>query len=343
MAMLRDYWPVDGWRAVPPDAHGMDGAQLEKARAALIEQAPHMTSLLVVRGGYLVAEWYAGGTAPDTLHNVMSVTKSVLSLLVGIAVQTGDLGGLDDTLGDLLPERFTSSSDARKRAITVRDLLCMRSGLAWEEYGSSTVEMTSSRDWVRYVLDRELKSDPGERYNYSTGDAQLLSAMLARATGMTALAFADLYLFGPLGIERRTWPADPQGVTVGGAELALTQRDMAKIGYLALNEGQWVDGALVPAPWIAESFQPQAQVVPPGARNCPPISYGYSWWLRPQGDFASAMAVGYGGQYIYVIPECDLVVVMTGDTSSPPKPFRSNRMLCEFNFVEDMIIPAVGA
>jgi len=343
MATLRDYWPTAGWRDASPGAHGMDGAQLEQARDALLQQAPHMTSLLIVRGGHLVTEWYADGAAPDTLHNVMSVTKSVLSLLVGIAIQTGDLEGLDESLGDLLPDYFTSSSDARKRAITVRDLLSMRSGLAWEEYGPSVVEMTSSKNWVRYVLDLPLEHDPGERYNYSTGDSQLLSAMLARATGMTALAFADLYLFGPLGIERRNWPADPQEVTVGGAELSLTPRDMAKIGYLVLNEGQWEDSAIVPAAWIEESTRQQALVVPPGARACPAIGYGLLWWLRPQGEYASAMAVGFGGQYIYVIPERDLVVVMTGDASSPPKQFRSNRMLCEFNFVEDTIIPALEA
>jgi CubicO group peptidase (beta-lactamase class C family) len=342
MADLRSYWPTDGWRDASPDAHNMDGARLDEARGALAQQAPHMTSLLIARGGHLVEEWYAEGTGPDTLHNVMSVTKSVLSLLVGIAIQTGDLEGIDASLGDLLPDFFTSSGDARKRAITIRDLLSMRSGLAWEEYGSSTVEMTASKNWVRHVLDVPLEHDPGERFNYSTGDTQLVSAMLGRATGMTALAFADLYLFGPLGIERRTWPADPQEVTVGGAELSLTPRDMAKIGYLVLNEGRWEGSAVVPAAWIAESIEQQALVVPPGARNCPAIGYGYLWWLRPQGDFASAMAVGFGGQYIYVIPERDLVVVMTGDTSSPPEQFRSNRMLCEFNFVEEMILPAAG-
>lgn len=343
MAILRAYWPTAGWRATPPGAQDMDAWQLEKARDALREKTPHMTSLLVVRGGHLVFEWYADGVGPGTLHNLKSATKSVLSLLIGIAIQTGDLGSADDPLGATLPDLFTSSSDPRKRAITIRHLLSMRSGLAWDEYGPSAVEMTASKNWIRYVLDLPLAAEPGARFNYSTGDTQLLSAALRRASGMTALAFADLYLFGPLGIERRTWPADPQGITIGGAELSLSARDMAKIGFLALNRGRWEDGAIVPEAWIDESFRQQAVIALPGARDCPAIGYGYLWWLRTQGGFASAMAVGYGGQYIVVIPECDLVVVMTGDLASPPEPFRSNEMLCAFNLVEDMIIPAVAS
>jgi CubicO group peptidase (beta-lactamase class C family) len=338
----RDYWPTTGWRSAAPEDQGVDSSLLAEAQTYLAERVPHMNSFLVVRGGYLVWEHYSGGTGPDSLRNVKSVTKSVLSTLIGIARQTGDIPSLDDTLGDFFPEYFTAASDGRKRAITVHDLLTMRSGLDWAEYGPSVVEMTASKNWIKFALDKPLARDPGTHHNYSTGDTQLLSGVLQRAAGLSALEFADLYLFGPLGIERRTWPADPQGITIGGAELSLRARDMAKIGYLILNQGGWDGEQIVPADWVQAATSLQVLVIPDGARDCPEVGYGYLWWLRPQGEHASALAVGFGGQYIYVIPALDLVVVLTGDITSAPAPFRDNQMLCQFNLVEDLIVPAVG-
>ncbi|MBN1681519.1 MAG: serine hydrolase [Anaerolineae bacterium] len=337
----RDHWPTEGWRSSDPGAQGMDAARLAAADAYLNARAPHLDSLLIVRHGCLVWERYSRQAAIDRLHNVKSAAKSVLSLLVGIALQTGDLMSLDDTLGDFLAAYFTGAVDRRKRDIRLRDLLTMRSGLEWREWGGTTQQMTASPDWVRFVLDRPLSADPGTRYNYSTGDTQLIAAVLQQATGMTALAFADLYLFAPLGIERRTWPTDPQGITIGGAELALSSRDLAKLGYLVLNRGQWGGETIVPAAWIAESTQAHANVIPAGTDDCVQLDYGYLWWLRQQGDYASWLAVGYGGQVIYVIPALDLVVVITGDLRDVPDGFRDNRMLCAFNVVQDAILPAV--
>lgn len=335
----RDYWPTDGWRTAAPGALGMDVAGLEAAHTHLLAEYPTITSLLVVRGGSLVFEHYADPSGPDTLHNVKSVTKSVTSALIGIAIATGDLAGLDETLGYVFPEAFTAGSDPRKRDITVGDLLTMRSGLDWEEWRGTTLQMTASKNWVEFVLDRPVRQDPGTAFNYSTGDTQLLAAILQRVTGMPALAFADLYLFNPLGIERRTWPTDPQGIHVGGAELSLRARDMAKIGYLMLNRGHWDGDQLLPADWVQAATAPHTEAHA-DARGCP-LEYGYLWWLRPQGPYESALAVGYGGQYIYVIPALDMVVVLTGDLRRVPPHFVDNRMLCQFNLVEDFIVPAV--
>lgn len=338
----RDYWPTGGWRSADPAAHGLAPGELDAARDALREDAPHMDSLLVVRGGDLVYEWYGDTAAPDQLHAVKSVTKSVTSALTGIALDTGDLASIDEPLGFLLPEVFSTVDDRRKREITLRNLLTMRSGLGWAEYGASVVEMTASPNWLEYVLDHDRVADPGAVFNYSTGDTQLLAAALQQVTGMTLLDYADLYLFKPLGITRREWASDPQGITIGGAELKLTPRDMAKFGYLYLNQGHWDGTQLVPAEWVEQSHTPQIDLERQ-PDDCSDLSYGLLWWLRTQGGHPSAIAVGFGGQFIYVIPALDMVVVMTGDLASAPDAFRDNRMLCQFNLVEERIVPAADA
>lgn len=335
----REYWPTDDWRSADPARHGLDARQLDAARDYLREEVPHINSLLVVRGGDLVYEWYAANDGRAALRNVKSATKSVTSALTGIALDTGDLAGIDEPLGFILPEAFSTIDDRAKRAITVRHLLTMRSGLDWAEYGASVVQLTSSPDWVAYVLERPLAHEPGEHFNYSTGDTHLLAAALQQLTGMTLLDYADLYLFRPLGITQRAWPGDPQGISIGGAELALTARDMAKFGYLYLNQGQWDGAQIIPAAWVAQSHTPQVTLVRQ-PDECSDLGYGLLWWLRGQGGHASGIAVGFGGQFIYVIPALDMVVVLTGDLRSAPDTFRDNRMLCQFNLVEDYIVPA---
>lgn len=336
----RPYWPTESWQTASPEDHCLDPDQLARAQAHLAEHYPHVDSLLVIRHGYLVTEHYSNSAGPDALHNVKSVTKSVLSALFGIALDTGDLESLDVPVSDYLATYLASTDDRRKREITIRDLLTMRSGLDWSEWGPNTIEMTASKDWIRYVLDRPLIHDPGTHFNYSTGDTQLLSGVLYRAAGMVAADYADLYLFGPLGIRRREWPADPQGYTIGGAELSLTPRDLAKIGYLYLNGGIWEGEQLLPRDWVLASTRTQVRVIPASATGTP-VCYGYLWWLRPQQDHPSFMAVGYGGQYIYAVPDLDLLVVITGDLKQAPEAFTDNRMIRDFNVVQDYIIPAV--
>jgi CubicO group peptidase (beta-lactamase class C family) len=334
----RDYWPTGGWRTCLPEDQGLDPAGIRAAQAYLDERVPHIDSLLIVRGGYLVYEHYRDD--PAALHNVKSVTKSVTSALAGIAIQAGDLAGTDEKIGFLLPEIFATIPDRAKRDIRVSDLLTMRSGLEWAEYGPSAVQMTASPDWVRFVLERPLIHPPGAQFNYSTGDSQLLAAVIQNLTGMALLDYADLYLFGPLGITARRWPSDPQGINVGGAELKLTPRDMAKFGYLYLNGGTWAGDRIIPAAWVRESGAYHTLFEPESPDDCETLGYGYLWWLRPQGPHESMIAVGYGGQFVYVIPGLDMVVVMTGIISAAPEQFKDNRMLCRFNLVEDFIVPA---
>lgn len=340
-APARDYWPTEGWRTAAPADLGVDPAALDAMSAHLTEHYPHFNSLLVVRGGYLLHEDYRNGATPDDLHNVKSVTKSVLSALVGIALDTGDLASIHEPIGAFFTGHFASIADRAKRAITLEDLLTMRSGLAWNEWAGTTIQMTASPDWVRFVLERPLAHPPGERFSYSTGDTQLIAAALQQATGMTLLEYADLYLFGPLGITTRRWAADPQGVTVGGSELALRAQDLAKLGLLYLSLGGWDGAEIVPADWVRASTEPRITVVPQDASERPPVCYGYLWWLRPQQRLGSFMAVGHGGQFVYVLPDLDLCVVMTADLKTAPDTFNDNRMIREFNVVEDFLVPAV--
>lgn len=341
LAATREYWPTRGWHEADPAARGMDADQMAEADRVLAAEYPNLESLLVVRGGDIVYERYSGSTGPNKPHNLKSATKSVLSALAGIALHTGDLGSLDDRLSDFLPDMLPADDDRRKRAITVRDLLRMRSGLEWNEWGGCTLEMTARPNWMRFVLDQPLAHDPGEVHAYSTGDTQLLSGILQKATGMTALDFADLFLFKPLGITQRTWPDDPQGYTIGGTELSLAPRDLAKFAYLYLNGGRWEDKQVVPAAWVAESTRQHSLVVPPDASDRPAVGYGYLWWLREQAGYPSFMAVGYAGQFAYVIPDLDLIVVMMGRLRGVPRMFADNRMIREFNVVAEHIVPAV--
>jgi CubicO group peptidase (beta-lactamase class C family) len=336
----RDYWPTGGWRTADPADHGVSARHLTAAVRFLQEEVPHIDSLLVVRGGYLVHEWYGDTGGPNLLRNVKSLTKSVTSALAGIALDTGDLPDLHEPVSAILPEAFSTVGDPRQRAITIDHLLTMRSGLDWQEYGPTVVQLTSSPNWVRFVLDRPLAAEPGTRFNYSTGDTQLLAAALQRLTALSLLDYADLYLFGPLGITARRWPADPQGVQIGGAELELTARDMAKFGYLYLNRGLWNGERIISADWVTQSHTPQVDLERQ-PDDCADLSYGRLWWLRGQGGHPSGVAVGFGGQFVYVIPALDLVVVMTGHIPAAPETFRDNRMLCQFNLVEDYIVPAV--
>lgn len=336
-----EHWPTNDWHTADPADHNLDAARLDRARDYLSAHVPHINSLLVVRGGDLVYEHYRDDArGADSLRNVKSMTKSVLATLTGIAIQAGDLFGIDEEIGAILPEAFATIADRNKRAITIRHLLTMRSGLEWAEYGPNAIQMTTSPNWLHYVLSRPLLHQPGAVFNYSTGDSQVLAAALQRLTGMTMLDYAALYLFDPLGITQRDWPADPQGITIGGAELRLTPRDMAKIGYLWLKGGRWDGDQIVPAAWIAAATDYHTTFEPRDERECEDLGYGYLFWLRPQAAYDSFIAVGFGGQFVYVIPALEMVVVMTGDLDAMPDNFRDNRMLCQFNLVEEHIVPA---
>jgi CubicO group peptidase (beta-lactamase class C family) len=354
----RDYWPTSGWRTAAPAAQGMDPAVLDDLDTKAPAYHSQVRSLLVVRHGYLVYERYWQGFAASDGHDVRSVTKSVVSALVGIALGDGKLTGLDQTVGELLARHLPKDADPRLARVTLEQLLTMTSGLAGDDPslgGDPRISQRqgASRDWVRHILGRRLATTPGTSFAYSSATSHLLSAIVADATGVSALAFARARLFGPLGInsakapepvvvahpspatlkayERApvAWPTDPQGYQLGFGGLKLPSRDLAKFGYLYLNGGRWDGRQVIPAGYVAASTRPHSTPPP----DFPAESYGYQWWVTSQAGHSSFLAVGFGGQRIRVVPDLDLVVVITTDAARQ----RDDAD----NLVGETIIPAV--
>lgn len=294
------------WQLAEPGAVGMDAGALRSAerRAEGIER---LRSLLVVRRGRLVLERYYDGAVQDDLADVRSVTKSVVSTLTGLAVDRGYLSGLDATLGELLPPEV-ADLDEVERTITVRNLLTMSGGWAWHESGGTGYnEWITSQDHVGYLLDKPHVATPGTTFTYNSASAHLLGVALAQATGRSLPALADEVLFGPLGITDRAWEPMGDGATNGGAGLDLRPRDLARLGQLFLQDGWSGTDRILPDGWVAQATTPSyAWVEPSGPTR---VSYGFLWWTDEDHD--AYMAWGYGGQFIYVAPARDLVVVTT--------------------------------
>jgi CubicO group peptidase (beta-lactamase class C family) len=355
LAGQRDYWPTAGWRTAQPAEAGMD----PKVLAVLdtnVAYHPQLRSLLVVRHGYLVYERYWNGDA-GTGQEAFSVTKSFTSALVGIALRDHHLKSLNQTVGELLAAHLPPNADPRLAKVTVGQLLTMTAGLAGDTSPGGDPDLTyrlyQSRDWVRHILARKLVTKPGTTFAYSNASSHLLSAIVADTTGRSTLAFARAKLFAPLGIhtehafqpvgaafptppEERAyerakvaWVTDPQGYHSGFAGLQLPARDLAKLGYLYLNGGRWDGVQIVPASYVRASTQRQSDP-PPGG---PFDGYGYQWWVTSDHGHPSFIAVGLGGQFIQVIPDLDVVVVITSDAENG----RDDAL----NLVGEAITPAV--
>lgn len=301
------YWPTMGWRTSTPEAQGIDSDNLAELLLAIREESIPVHSLLVIRNGYIVADATFYPYDGQTVHNVASVTKSVMTTLIGIAADQGKLD-LDDKMVSFFPVRSIANLDQLKEEINVRHLASMSSGLdcSAEADELTLQEMEASPDYVQFVLDRKVAWAPGEHFVYCSPAIHLLSPILQQATGMTTLDFARQYLFEPLGFGEVMWPRDPQGYYDGWADLSLHPYDMAKLGFLFLNQGQWDGKQIVSRRWVEEATK--AQVVAPGGEA---DSYGYGWWMVADVE-GGYRADGRGGQYIFVLPEWNMILVTTG-------------------------------
>jgi CubicO group peptidase (beta-lactamase class C family) len=318
------YWPTHAWQISTPDEQNMDADLLAQMFASIDAQGLNIDAVVVVRNGYIVAEKYYPPYEQDTLHEMYSVTKSVISALVGIAIQEGAIQSVDDLVLDYFPQRSFENDDQLKRSITLEDLLSMSSGLAWDYQ-----KMVSSRDWVQYTLDQPMSVEPGTTFHYNSGNSHVLSAIIQTTGGMSTRDFAQNYLFDPLGISELRWQKDVDGIYKGGWGMAMTPRDMAKLGYLYLKQGQWDGQQVLPAEWVSASTRPYVQVQ--DTLEAWDIHVGYSWWLHENGIYA---AHGMKGQFIYVIPHLELVAVITANI--PDSEFHLPQLL-----IRDYIIPAV--
>lgn len=308
----------DGWAVSTLSDEGLDARQVAAVEKRTKDgDYGQVHSCLIVRHGKLVYERYFHGFRRDSLHRLYSVTKSVTSALVGIAIEQGLVGGVDDQAISYFPEYRDAAWDPRKDAITLGHLLTMSSGLQYDEwsypYGderNSYAQMTASPDWIRWGLEQPLVAEPGARFNYNSANTHVFAGILYHTSGQQAAQFAQQRLFAPLGISDTFWYTGDGLTAVSGANggLMLRARDMAKFGYLYLQGGRWNGQQVVPRAWVEESVRPHI-TIGSGAE------YGYFWWIhrmtagrRTVQWFAGR---GYGDQIIAVFPELDLVVVMT--------------------------------
>ena len=310
-----EIWPTDGWATSTPEGQGMNSTLLDDIFTDVRESDADIRSMLVVRHGYIVAEEYFTPILYDmnNTHILFSVTKSVVSSLIGIAIDNGFIDNTSQLLLDFFPEMEIANPSAWKDAITLEDVLMMRTGFDWDESDYTTYDdffaMRDSDNWAQYVLNSSMAAEPGTVFDYNSGASHLLATIINVTTGMTPLAFADQYLFGPLGITRRAWTPDPQGINFGGSNLALIPRAMAKFGLLYMNNGTWDTQQIVSAVWVNRSSHGPAT-------GYPQTSYGYQWWIDDSDEWYSAR--GYNGQFIYVVPEHDVVVVFSSDNEDGP-------------------------
>jgi CubicO group peptidase (beta-lactamase class C family) len=310
--------------ASTPEEQGIASAKLAQALLTMRARNIQIHSLLVIRNGDVVTDAYFYPYDGSTVHDLASVTKSVMTTLIAIAAGQGKLD-LDQPLVSFFPGRSIANLDERKERITVRHLASMASGLesmGFAQDEGTLTEMEASPNYVQFALDRKAVLEPGTQFVYDSPGMHLLSAILQQATGMTALEFAQENLFAPLGIEEVIWPSDAQGVTHGWGDLHLHPHDAAKLGYLWLNGGEWDGKQIVPRAWVEESVKVQSEI--PNERD----DYGYGWWVTP--DSGAYTAVGRGGQYVKVIPSLNALVMATGGGFS-------------FDEIEPLLIDALRA
>ena len=335
---------VDAGAPAPPSAAPWDAAAVDGAA----REMPRLHSLLVSRKGSVVFEKYYNGARTERPANIKSASKSVISALVGIAVDRGLIPGVATPIVKYFPE-LARDPDPRKRDITVEHLLMMRPGLEGtsnRNYGA----WVTSRNWVQHALARPMFAAPGEEMEYSTGNSHLLSAILTKATGKTTWAFANEVLARPLGFTLPQWPRDPQGIYFGGNDMLMTPRQMLAFGELYLNDGRVNGQQVLPAAWIDRSCEGTERNRRPDwmgndpQRGFDPLrdrEYGYGWWVYEIREFETCFAWGYGGQYIFVVPSLDLVIVTTSSPDVSEERRGHRRVL--FELLDGLVVAPIAA
>ena len=310
---------------------GKPAPSLEAAAKAASELL-RLKSLLVSHKGSLVLERYYNGAQASQPANIKSASKSVIAALVGIAVSKGLIKSVDQPIVDFFPE-LAKDKEPRKREITIADLLTMRSGLestSGRQYGA----WVQSRNWVRYVLAQPLIDEPGTRVEYSTGTSHLLSAILTTATKKSTWQFAQEELAKPLGFTLARWLQDPQGIYFGGNEMLMTPRQMIRFGELYENSGRFGDRQVIPREWVEKADDAVGR-----SRWGSDREYGHGFWIRDFAGHKSYYAWGYGGQFIFIVPNLDLVVVTTSRADVSRERRDHNDAI--YSIVETLIVPPV--
>jgi CubicO group peptidase (beta-lactamase class C family) len=309
------------------DVREVSSSSLSKISANIAEQYPSVRALALVQGNCVVFEYYRKDIDTETQSPVYSVTKSVLSILVGIAIDEGFLR-LDEKLSEVFPEEFDEKVDPLARDITVRDLLTMTDGFeagGWGHFKVGAGVSGKPKIW-RWMLNRRVNYPGGAHFRYDGIGSDLLSVVLSTVIKQSAADFAKQKLFGPLHIDNYTWHSDTEGYLYGESGLYLTARDMAKIGILYLQNGRWGDVQVVSAAYARDSTTKHNDGGPPVKS-----AYGYQWWINESGtDLAAFFAAGQKSQLIYVVPKRDLVFSVAADSIPGGRQ----------KFIDNVVLPA---
>lgn len=310
----------DGWEVASLQEVGIDEAPIVEISRLIrdIDSYDNVLSMLIVKNGKLVHEVYSPYCQRNTLHWMASITKTVTSTLIGIAIDKGFIESTDSKLYELLPQFSQHFKDTGKRKITLKHIMTMTSGLEWNEQVSyndprnSEWQMVESEDWMYYVASQPIREEPGTRFYYNTGGIHLLSAVIKSTSGMSAHMFAEKYLLHPMGIYGYQWNKDPLGYPcTGGTDggIGLRTRDIAKFGWLFLKDGRWKGKRIISEEWVKQA--PHTHMVKRGRGT----TYGFNWTSgirHAHGKrFEFIASFGYGGQTLYIVPEYDLILVFT--------------------------------
>jgi len=313
------------WEMTTPLKAGMDPQILDSAFTAA-SQKGYVDGLLVVKSGKIVAEQYYNDFTRDQPHNIMSVSKSMLSAITGMAFY-GNYGlELEDRMLDYFPEYDSDELDPRKDQITIGHLLTMRMGIEDESAGNYGIYagLYNSANWIKSTIEYPL------------------SGVITKATGQSTLEFAEENLFDPMGIDIDSWEQDPQGIYFGGNSMHVTPREMAVFGLLYLQHGVLKGKQIVPEEWVEHSLQPSTDLSHPNSwgtwKN---YNYASLWWLGQFNGHDSFMGYGYGGQFVIVFPGLDLIVVSTCNNNVPPEATNEQEWAI-FELVTRYILPSLS-
>jgi len=291
------------WPPSSPEAQGMNSQTFIDALRRFRRDSTNIHSLLVIKNGHTVVDAYFYPFKKEYVHDMASVTKSVTALLIGIAIDKGFIKSKNEGILQYFPE-YQTNNDTLKM-LRIKDLLNMSSGLqcSWDDGENELNQMQHSTDWVKYMFSLPFETVPGEKFSYCSGNFYLLAEILQKASKMTCHAFAKKYLFAPLGFGETYWQANAKGVNHGWGDLHISTHDMAKIGYLVLNDGVWNGKQVISKGWL-DKIKPQYKIQKTE-------SYGYGWWLDSENP-DEIQAIGRGGQRLFIFKKRKMVIATTG-------------------------------
>jgi CubicO group peptidase (beta-lactamase class C family) len=300
------------WLAAGPPRPAYAAAARWQPVVEAARELGQLHAILVAHRGETVVARAFRGDGLDAYANVKSVSKSIVALLLGIAIERGVVPSVRTPLGEIAPLLIPPDAAPGVGDITLRDLVTLRAGLE-RTSGPNYGEWIASDNWVADALSRPFVAEPGGRMLYSTGSFHVLGAVLAEAAGRDLLSLARAWLAEPLDIRLPPWTRDPQGYYMGGNQMALTPRAMLRLGEMVRRQGRWDGRQVVPREWIEASLRPLTRSPFSG------MSYGYGWFVTPTPQGQLALARGYGGQLVAIVPEAELTVAITSDPTRPAR------------------------